>query len=142
LVRTFLLRLLRDRNGGSAIEFALIGMFLLTLLFGIIAFGLQFGTRILAVQAAAEGARAAAIGLTAAERETLARAAATATLNSYGSIARVRTIGITVEGTPPTRVAVTVSIDLSAFRLDRLTAFVPAMATAPSATASVQVGGF
>jgi Flp pilus assembly protein TadG len=132
----------REESGAVAVEFALTATLLLTLLLGIVSYGLQFGARILVVQAASEGARAAAVGLTAEERESLAREAADALLERYGGIARTRTVTVAASGAPVTRVDVTVSVDLSAFGLDRLAAFVTPLPNVPSATVSVQVGGF
>ena len=69
-------------------EFALVMTVLLMLLLGIISFGLQFGTRILAVQAASEGARAAVAGLSDAERLSLAATAVAATPRPLRRIGR------------------------------------------------------
>ncbi|MDB5412254.1 MAG: pilus biosynthesis protein TadE [Rubritepida sp.] len=128
-------------DGSVAVEFALTATLLLTLIFAIMSFGIQFGARIIAAQAASEGARAAAGGLSATERQTLARAAATSTLNSYGGIASLRTIAVVPVGSPVTRLDVTVALDISAFGLSKLSGFVPSM-PAPSARVSVQVGGY
>lgn len=121
-----------------AVEFALTAMVLLLIVFGIIAFGIQFGARIVAAQAASEGARAAVAGLTTAERQSLAQAAATTMLNAYGGIARARTVTVVPTGT--TQVAVTVALDISAFGLNFVG--LPVLPTNPSATVSVQVGGY
>jgi Flp pilus assembly protein TadG len=56
------LRRLRGRDDGAqAVEFALISIPLLTLLYGLIAFGFVFNEQITATQLAREGARTAAI---------------------------------------------------------------------------------
>lgn len=135
-------RRVRAESGAVAVEFALTATLLLTLLLGIVSYGIQFGARILVVQAASEGARAAAVGLTGEEREALARGAAEALLESYGGIARTRSVSVAARGTPVTRIDVTVSVDLSVFGLDRLASFVTPLPNTPTATVSVQVGGF
>lgn len=129
-------------EGAVAVEFALVLTLLLMLILGVISFGLQFGTRILAVQAASEGARAAVAGLSDAERQSLASAAITATLDGYGGIAAARSVSVAVSGSPTDAVSVTVTIDLSSFQLSRFAALVPVMSARPTATVSARVGGF
>lgn len=127
--------------GAVALEFALVLTVVLTLLLGIVSFGLQFSTRILAVQAASEGARAAVAGLSDAQRTSLATAAVTAILDSYGGIARARTVTVAVAGSPTSTVRVTVQLDLSAFQLARLARFVPVLSASPTASVTAQVNG-
>lgn len=122
-----------------AVEFALTATMLLMLVLAIIAFGVQFGARIVAAQAASEGARAAVAGLTTVERQALATAAATSMLNSYGGLASVRTVTVTPVGS--TQIDVAVELDVSAFGLN-LGGLIPALPTRPRATVSVQVGGY
>ncbi|WP_421993091.1 TadE/TadG family type IV pilus assembly protein [Roseococcus sp.] len=121
-----------------AVEFALTATVLILLVFSIIAFGIQFGARIVAAQAASEGARAAVAGLTTAERQSLALTAATNMLNSYGGLARIRTVTATPIGT--TQVDVRVTLDITAFGLTF--PGLPLLPTNPGATVRVQVGGF
>ncbi len=128
-------------TGAVALEFALVLTVVLTLLLGIVSFGLQFGTRILAVQAASEGARAAVAGLSDAQRTSLATAAVTAILDSYGGIARARTVTVAVAGSPTSTVRVTVQLDLSAFQLARFARLVPVLSASPTASVTAQVNG-
>jgi Flp pilus assembly protein TadG len=58
----------RDNNGTVAIEFALVLVVFLAILFGIVMFGFQFAARIGLSYAVAEGGRSAVAGLTTAER--------------------------------------------------------------------------
>jgi Flp pilus assembly protein TadG len=129
-------------EGAVAVEFALVLTVLLVLLLGILSLGLQFGTRILAVQAASEGARAAVAGLSDAERQSLAAAAITATLDSYGGIATARTVSVAVGGSPTSSVRVTVTLDLSRFQLARFARLVPVASGQPTAVVTARVGGF
>jgi len=129
-------------HGAVAVEFATTATVLLLLTLGILAYGVQFGARLLAAQAAAEGARAAAAGLTEAERATLARDAAGRLLDSYGGFGRARQVSVTQAGSPASRLDVEVRLDLGAFGLTRLSAVLPGMRGTVSARVGVQVGGF
>lgn len=76
-----------DDRGAAAVEFALVSVPLLYLVFGIITFGFMLGFRQNVSQAAAEGARAAAIapvGLTDAQLQDRARSAISDSLTSNG----------------------------------------------------------
>ena len=53
----------RGDDGAAAVEFALVSLLLLTLLFGIIQYGYFFFQSTAAESAAREGARAAAVGI-------------------------------------------------------------------------------
>ncbi len=81
-LRTGLTR--RDERGAAAVEFALVLPLLLLLLFGIIAYGYMLSFRGSMSQAAAEGARAAAVSVDASKRESNARAAVEEALQAYG----------------------------------------------------------
>lgn len=80
----------RNERGVAAVEFALVLVPLLTLVFGLIAYGYMLSFRQAISQGAAEGARAAAIwhapyaDTQIGDRETAAVAAANEALNSYG----------------------------------------------------------
>lgn len=73
LPRLLLTRLVRDRRGTSAVEFALIAPFLLLLVAAILAYGSLFATSLSLQQLAAETARATIGGLNDDEREDLAQ---------------------------------------------------------------------
>lgn len=82
-----LVRRVRRRDGASALEFALILPFVLLLLFGIISYGYMLSFRQSLSQAAAEGARAAAVtisGVSAGQREALATDAVEEALSPFG----------------------------------------------------------
>lgn len=80
----------RNESGASAVEFALVVMPLLTIVFGLVAYGYMLSFRQAISQGAAEGARAAAIWHVPyavdqqGDRTAAAEAAATAALKSYG----------------------------------------------------------
>ncbi|GAB2450121.1 hypothetical protein GCM10027062_34170 [Nocardioides hungaricus] len=68
-------RVRRDERGAAAVEFALVVPLLLLILFGIISYGLMLSLRQGLSQAAAEGARAAAVTLVDAQKNAAAVAA-------------------------------------------------------------------
>ena len=80
----------RDERGASAVEFALVVLPLLGLVFSLIAYGYMLSFRQAISQGAAEGARAAAIwhapyaDTQLVDREAAAKAAANEALSSYG----------------------------------------------------------
>lgn len=76
----------RDRadRGAAAVEFALIMPILLLLVFGIISYGYMLSFRQAISQAAAEGARAAAVAQVSADRDDNAVDAVNEALDSYG----------------------------------------------------------
>ncbi|KRB77271.1 hypothetical protein ASE01_11075 [Nocardioides sp. Root190] len=76
--------MLRDRRGAAAVEFALIMPILLLLVFGIISYGYMLSFRQAISQAAAEGARAAAVAQRDADQQPDALAAMNEALESYG----------------------------------------------------------
>lgn len=74
----------RDERGAAAVEFALVLPILLLLLFGIIAYGYMLSFRQAMSQAAAEGAREAAVNVNASNRQASAMAAVDEALDAYG----------------------------------------------------------
>ncbi len=73
-----------DRAGTSAIEFAFVAPVFILLMLGIVCFGVLFGTYNGVEQLAAELARAAVAGLSAAERGQLAQNYVSANVGAYG----------------------------------------------------------
>jgi Flp pilus assembly protein TadG len=78
--------LLRDRGGTVAIEFAIVTALLLSILFGIVAFGFQFAVRIALSYAVAEAGRSAVAGLTPEERQQRAEDAVDRVLTSFSPL--------------------------------------------------------
>jgi Flp pilus assembly protein TadG len=109
-------RLLRsmtgDQRGTVAIEFALVLVVFLSILFGIVAFGFQFAARIALSYAVAEGGRSAVAGLSSAERKSRASTAVTRVLTSFSPLidpARA-TISVSSGGQTPNGEAILVGI--------------------------------
>lgn len=74
----------RGDRGAAALEFALVSLPLLLLVFGIISFGFMLSFRQGLSQAAAEGARAAAVSFADSERTASAQAAVSDALSGQG----------------------------------------------------------
>lgn len=64
-------RLVRDRNGASAVEFAIIAPVFILMIVGVLAYGIYFGAANSVQQIAADAARTSIAGLSATERNTL-----------------------------------------------------------------------
>jgi Flp pilus assembly protein TadG len=79
-------RFVRDRRGTAAVEFAFVLVMLLTILFGIIAFGFQFAIRVALSYAVTEGGHAAEAGLSSSERQSLASTGVSNVLNSFSPL--------------------------------------------------------
>lgn len=79
-------RLLQDKRGTVAIEFAFVLVIFLSIMFGIIAFGFQFAARIALSYAVAEGGRSAIAGLTSTERQARASDAINRVLTSFSPL--------------------------------------------------------
>ncbi|MBN9545407.1 MAG: pilus assembly protein [Alphaproteobacteria bacterium] len=75
-----------DTRATTAVEFGIVAPLLFAVMFGILAFGIQFATRIAVTYAATEGGRAAIGGLDDTERESLARAAITRVLTALSPL--------------------------------------------------------
>jgi Flp pilus assembly protein TadG len=131
--------LLRDRRGTASIEFAIVLVVFLSILFGIVAFGFQFAARVALSYAAAEGGRAAEAGLSSTERQSLARSAATNVLNSLAPLIDPTKANVTVtsEGMTVDGEAILVSISYSDTRFN-VFPFVPSL----SASSAVQTTFF
>jgi Flp pilus assembly protein TadG len=105
--------LLRNERGTVAIEFAFVAVLLLSILFGIIAFGFQFASRIALSYAVAEGGRAAVSGLTSVERQSRADAAIDRVLTSFSPLIDPdrATINVTSRGQTPQGEAIEIDIE-------------------------------
>lgn len=140
---------LSGESGLAAVEFALVAPVFLTLLFGVIIYGLQFGAWLAVNHAAAEGARASVAGMDDIEREGLAVATADAVLEAYGPI--LGDSGWTVEAGPSAEAhlyEVTVRYERPDQEVDggwgdgSLDELLPLPTDAPEATVTVAKGGY
>ncbi len=109
----------RDEDGAAAVEFALVVIPLVLILFGIISYAYMFSVRQALTQAAAEGARAAAVAQ--ADPTAAGLAAVDNALEGNGRLT-CGTNGLTCTATPPTAcrdgakcVTVTVSLNYDTF---------------------------
>lgn len=127
--------LARDRSGTVAVEFALVLVLFLSILFGIIAFGFQFTARIALSYAVAEGGRSAVAGLTSAERQSRATSAVNRVLTSFSPLLDPgrATVSVSSQGQTPQGEAIEIDIDYQDDRFN-VFPFLPAL----SATSSVQ----
>jgi len=106
----------REERGAAAVEFALVAPLLLLLVFGIISYGYMLSFRQAVSQAAAEGARAAAVAQLNQDREQLATDAVNAAISSYQGITcadAAMTCTITVAECPDDGSPAYATIDLS-----------------------------
>lgn len=116
----WLVRLARDQSGTAAVEFAFVLMLLLSILFGIVAFGFQFAARIALSYAVAEGGRSAVAGLTSVERQTRAVAAINRVLNSFSPLIdpAKATVAATSQGQTAQGEAIQLKIDYADSRFN------------------------
>ena len=117
-----------DERGTAAIEFAIVLVFLLSVLFGIIAFGFQFATHIALSYAVSEGGRAAVAGLTSDERQELASDAVNRVLTSFSPLIdpTEATVEVSSEGETSEGEAILVAVTYSDDRFD-VFPFVPTL---------------
>ena len=116
----------RDERGSVAIEFAIVLVLFLTVLFGIIAFGFQFATHIALSYAVSEGGRSAVAGLTSTERQQLATDAVNRVLTSFSPLIdpTKATVNVSSEGQTAEGEAIQVAITYTDSRFD-IFPFVP-----------------
>lgn len=123
-------RLRGDKRGTVAIEFALVLVVFLPILFGIMAFGFQFAARIALSYAVAEGGRSAVAGLSSLERQQRASDAITRVLTSFSPLLDPSKAIITVssEGQTPEGEVIDVAVTYSDSRFN-VFPFLPALNT-------------
>jgi Flp pilus assembly protein TadG len=110
-------RLESDRRGAALVEFALLSPILILLLVGMLGYGQYLLTAYTLQQLANDAARAAIVGQTKTERETLARTSVTQGL-AKAAVAKPGEVSSTVEESD-SRVTVTLSVDSRALSLLR-----------------------
>ena len=139
-LRSDLSRLSVNSQGSVAVEFAFVAPVLLLLTFGIFCFGLIFATYNGVQQLAAEGARATVAGISASERDQLARAYITNNVGAYGVLDPSK-ITVTTNA-QPNAFQVSVAYDLSSLPIFQFAWLVPLPSPTVTRSASVLLGGF
>lgn len=134
-----ILRLRRDRRGTSAVEFALVAPLLLLVVLGTVGLGYVLGVQHSVQQLAGEAARAGLAGLSAAEREGIARRFVGDHVGDYALVDRTR-LDVAVSDADAFRV--TLSYDFSGTFLDGLRALVPLPPARLERAATIQRGGY
>jgi Flp pilus assembly protein TadG len=133
----------RNRDGASAVEFAIVAPIFIMTLVGILIYGLYFGTALSVSQVAAEAARASIAGLDASERATLATSKANAIVASHGLLSAERmTVSAHVNSSNSQVFDVEVSYDASNLPIYAFASLVPTPPTVITRISSVQRGGF
>lgn len=136
-------RLIRDRRGVSAIEFALVFPAFVLLLCGILAFGLYIGTAHSVQQLAADAARASVAGLNDAERKTIAvqHVAKSASHYMLIDVSSVTALAGPLAGSPD-EFEVRVRYDASNLPIWQLVRILPLPSKTIERTAVIRRGGF
>ncbi len=133
-------RVLACVSGNTAVEFALISPLLIAFVIGIICYGGYFWISHNVQQLANDAARASIAGLTAAERESLARSALTDEVDDYDVLdASAISLRFTESGDTFT---VSVTYDASGSPYFDLASFVPMPSSTIVRTATIRMGGY
>ena len=134
-------RLILDRRGATAVEFALVAPMLFLVLFGIVGFGAVISIQNGLQQLVAEAARASVAGLSDAERKQLAQVYVNNNASGYPFIDPTKIVLST--GNPSvSSFMVTVHYDMSGLFAYNLMSSLPLPGTAVTRSAVVQRGGF
>lgn len=109
-------RILKDKTGTAAVEFALVSPFLILFFLSIIAYGIYLATSHAVQQVAADAARSAVAGYTQQERERLARDYIARTTMDYAFLDR-NAITVKVAGDSANAHQFTVIVEYDAEKL-------------------------
>lgn len=137
--RGLLSRVMHDRRGVAAIEFAIVAPLLIMMMFGMIMYGSWFWMAHSVQSMASEGARAAIAGLDPAEREQLARAFVGLQVGDLGLDSAKA--AVEVESTPNV-IRVNIAYDASDHPLMALSGLIPSPPKVIRRTAVVRLGGY
>lgn len=134
--------IVRDVNGASAVEMAIVFPVFLTVLLGIMAYGIYFGAAHSVQQLAADAARASVAGLNAQERLTLTQTYITNNADKYALINR-NNLSVTAlpSRSNPNDFVVTVSYDASQLPIWNFSSFVPLPAQRIERVSVIRRGG-
>lgn len=133
-------RLVAGQGAVAAVEFSIIAPVFILLIFGIVCFGILFGTYNCVQQLAAESSRASVAGLSSTERDQLARAYVVQNATAYGLLDPAKLTVVT--SSQPTTFTVTVSYDMTNSIIYRLGRILSAVSPVISRSAAIQNGGF
>lgn len=133
----------RDRRGIAAVEFAIIAPVLLALIIGMVCFGLYFVYLHELQELASSAARASVAGLSATERDQIARQFVnSATAGSSILNAADLTVSTSTSGTPAVNYVVTLQYSLKDTPIPLLARFVSLPVGSISRTSTVQFGDY
>lgn len=134
--------LIRNRNGTSAVEFAILTPVFLLMLMGMLAYGIYFGAAHSLQQLAADAARTAIAGLNLAERNRLVKAYLDANADTYGLIDRKR-LNVVIGDKPgdPDHYRVTLVYDASALPIWNLYLPLPLPSKTIAYSSTIRRGG-
>lgn len=133
----------RDNNGATAVEFALLAPVLVMVLVGILAYGLYFGAANSVQQLAADAARASIAGLSDSERASIARAHVAKEASTYVLIDPARaTVAAAVSSADPNLFQVAVSYDASRMAIWSFAKLIPLPSKTITRTSVIQRGGY
>ncbi|MFD1333001.1 TadE/TadG family type IV pilus assembly protein [Methylopila musalis] len=136
-------RFYRDRTASAAVEFAIVAPVLVTMLAGLLTYGVYFGLAHSVQQLAADAVRASIGGLTDQEREQLARAHVTASAGQYVLIdpARVSVVARPAPSNAST-FEVVVTYDARGLALWSLDGLAPTPTKTIARSAAIRRGGY
>jgi Flp pilus assembly protein TadG len=133
----------RERGGAAAVEFAIVASIFLTIVLGILAYGLYFGTAHGVAQLAADAARASVAGLSDIERTSLATAHVTRNAPDF---VLLKSDKITIEAAASPNDAnqfqVILHYDASNLPIWFMSGLVPLPAKTITRSASIKRGGY
>lgn len=134
----------RSEEGTAAIEFALILPIFLTLLLGILAYGIYFAAAHSTAQLAADAARASVAGLTDTERSSIARASVASNVRNYGVLLDANKVVVDAAPLPSdaTEFRVAVRYDAASLPIWSFAPFLPLPSTTIEQTAVIKRGGY
>ncbi len=134
----------RSEEGTAAIEFALILPIFLTLLLGILAYGIYFAAAHSTAQLAADAARASVAGLTDTERSSIARASVASNVRNYGVLLDASKVVVDAAPLPSdaTEFRVAVRYDAASLPIWSFAPFLPLPSTTIEQTAVIKRGGY
>ncbi len=129
-----------NRAGSAAVEFAIVGPFLVLLLMGMVVYGGWFWIAQSVQSLAAEGARAAVAGLDAAERESLARGFIAAQVTDGAGLVSDKAV-VTVQSDAEA-IRVRIAYDVHDHPVMMLSGLLPGPPETIERTAVVRIGGY